>query len=242
MQVLNAGVADFYGPRRTTAAGFEWHMGTNHLGHFLLAALLLPHLIEAGKSEAGARITVVSSSLHDRGKKGPPFDLTDLHLARPGAYQGQLAYSRSKLANLLFAYELHRRLQRAGVHCVAVNAVCPGFIPATRLVRHSGKIGTFFLRYCFGWLLRPVLGFVRTPDEGATVVARLASGTIPITKSGLCWRLRRGSGGGAQDVEEMRTSAESYDEALAAGLWELSCVAVGLPAGDAGNGWVGAAG
>ena len=115
----NAGV---YQPRRVvTADGFESTLAVNHLAPFLLTAELLP-LVEAG---APARIVVVASGTH----RGATLDLGDLQLAR--GYDPYDAYARSKLANVLFARALARRLDPARV---TANALHPGVI-ATKLLR-----------------------------------------------------------------------------------------------------------
>lgn len=106
-----------------TADGFERQIGTNHLGHFALTNLLLPHVED--------RVVTVSSSLHN----GPQvdFDNLDLH----GAYKPTRAYQQSKLANLLFTAELQRRLTAAGSSVVA-HACHPGY-SATNLQSHHAN-------------------------------------------------------------------------------------------------------
>ena len=98
--------------RATTADGFERQFGTNHLGHFALTGLLLPCLLRA----AGARVVAISSLAHRRGA----IDFADIQGAR--RYRGLKAYSQSKLANLLFAFELDRRAQAAAVPLISVAA------------------------------------------------------------------------------------------------------------------------
>ncbi len=115
--VNNAGVMAI--PRRETVDGFEMQMGTNHLGHFALTGLLLPRLIESAPS----RVVSVSSMMHTRGRFGA-LDARDLRLE--SGYEKWLAYGRSKLANLLFAYELQRRLGVA--HPTVLSVGChPGY-------------------------------------------------------------------------------------------------------------------
>ncbi|WP_433256374.1 oxidoreductase [Streptosporangium sp. CA-135522] len=97
--VNNAGVGMI--PRRTTADGFEMQFGTNHLGHFALTGLLLPHLL----ARPSARVVTVSSDAHGLGR----IDFGDLGLER--RYGRFSAYGRSKLANLLFTLELQRRAE-----------------------------------------------------------------------------------------------------------------------------------
>jgi NAD(P)-dependent dehydrogenase (short-subunit alcohol dehydrogenase family) len=119
--VNNAGVMAI--PRRETADGFEMQFGTNHLGHFALTGLLLP-LMLAGH---GARVVTVSSTAHKTGR----IDFDDLmHEQR---YRRFGAYSASKLANLLFAFELQRKLSAVDAALISV-AAHPG-TSATNLVR-----------------------------------------------------------------------------------------------------------
>lgn len=115
--VNNAGVMAI--PRQTTRDGFEMQIGTNHLGHFALTGLLLHRLVGG----APARVVIVSSMAHLMGKFGA-LDANDLRLEQNYGKWG--AYGRSKLANLLFAYELQRRL--AGRFPTVVSVAChPGY-------------------------------------------------------------------------------------------------------------------
>lgn len=111
--VNNAGIGMV--PRALTRDGFELQFGTNHLGHFALTGLLLPHLLE----RPGARVVTVSSDAHKVGR----IDFDDLALTR--GYGKMSAYGRSKLANLLFALELQRQATRAGAGLLSV-ATHPG--------------------------------------------------------------------------------------------------------------------
>ncbi len=112
MLVNNAGVMAI--PRRETADGFEMQLGTNHLGHFALTGLLV------GSLRAGGRVVTVSSGAHRFGR----MDFDDLQSAR--SYQKWRVYGQSKLANLLFALELHRRAEAAGADLRSI-AVHPGY-------------------------------------------------------------------------------------------------------------------
>ena len=112
--VNNAGVMAV--PYRATVDGFELQFGTNHLGHFALGAHLLPTLL-AG---AAPRVVTVSSLMHKSGR----IDFDNLDAAR--GYEKWSAYSRSKLANLLYTFELQRRAERAGLDLIAV-AAHPGY-------------------------------------------------------------------------------------------------------------------
>jgi NAD(P)-dependent dehydrogenase (short-subunit alcohol dehydrogenase family) len=127
--VNNAGVMAVP-ERRTTAQGFELQMGTNHLGHFALTGLLLPALLAA----RDARVVTVSS-LNHRFTQGVGLD--DLQSER--SYGPWTAYGRSKLANLLFAFELHRRAGAAGIRLASMGAH-PGWT-ATNLQRTGPSLG-----------------------------------------------------------------------------------------------------
>lgn len=116
--VANAGIMMV--PQGRTVDGFELQLGTNHLGHFALVNLLLPHVAD--------RVVSVSSALH----KGPPLDFDDLFLER--SYSPGRAYQQSKLANLLFTAELQRRLGASGSP-VRATAAHPGYA-ATNLQSH----------------------------------------------------------------------------------------------------------
>jgi NAD(P)-dependent dehydrogenase (short-subunit alcohol dehydrogenase family) len=118
--VNNAGVMAV--PKRRTEDGFELQIGTNHLGHFALTNLLLPHVAD--------RVVTISSPAHRMGK----IRLDDLNW-ESGRYQRWLAYGQSKLANLLFTLELQRRLDEAGSSVRAV-AAHPGYA-ATNLQSHT---------------------------------------------------------------------------------------------------------
>lgn len=124
--INNAGIA-----LRTyakTKDGFEAHFGVNHLGHFLLTNLLLPSL----QASPSARIVTVSSSLY---KRCSSIDFDALNSSDPGRYNNKmpgLAYTQSKLANILFSRALSRRLLGTGVSTYVLN---PGLVPRTELAR-----------------------------------------------------------------------------------------------------------
>jgi NAD(P)-dependent dehydrogenase (short-subunit alcohol dehydrogenase family) len=121
----NAGV--FMHERKLTDDGFETTFAVNHLAPFLLTHLLLPHL----QKSDGARIVTVSSIAHTRGQ----IDFTDLSSER--YFHGYAAYAASKLANVLFAYEMGRRLAGTGI---TSNALHPGVI-GTKLLRSGFGMG-----------------------------------------------------------------------------------------------------
>ncbi|UTM37944.1 oxidoreductase [Rhodococcus pyridinivorans] len=149
--VNNAGV--MAAPLGRTADGFEMQIGTNHLGHFALTGLLLPRIT--------GRIVTVSSAAHLIGR----IDLDDLNWERR-PYNRAAGYAQSKLANLLFALELERRLAAARSPLRAV-AAHPGYA-ATEVGSHTG---TWFDRlFGFGKTI-----LQRTPDQGAESVVLAAS-------------------------------------------------------------------
>ena len=160
--INNAGV--MHTPFSRTKEGFEMQFGTNHLGHFLLTELLLPLL----KKSAPSRIVILSSCYHDKaqGREGKiHFDDVNFEKRK---YDGWEAYAQSKLANLLHAKELAKRLKGTGVTAVSVH---PGWV-RTPLFRNIGPL------WLQDYLLRPLLrlaGMIE-PWEGAqtTLYALLA--------------------------------------------------------------------
>ncbi|MBM4364909.1 MAG: SDR family NAD(P)-dependent oxidoreductase [Deltaproteobacteria bacterium] len=189
--VNNAGV--MVPPFSRTKQGFEMQFGTNHLGHFALTGRLLPLL----ERTAGSRVVVVSSSMHRSGT----IDLDDPNYERR-RYWGWPAYGQSKLANLLFARELQKRLGDGGP---MVTASHPGFT-ATELQRSAGYVSLF--------------NFVAMkPSDGAMPTIRAA--TDPGATRGSYW----GPAGlfeiNGAPVEVGRSGA-AKDDAVAAQLWALS--------------------
>ena len=125
--VNNAGVMNT--PAGRTRDGFETQLGTNHLGHYLLTELLLPVL----KATSPARVVNLASCFHDKamGREGR-IDFDDLHFEQR-KYDGWTAYAQSKLANVLHAKQLAKRLEGSGVTAVSVH---PGWV-RTNLMRFS---------------------------------------------------------------------------------------------------------
>jgi NAD(P)-dependent dehydrogenase (short-subunit alcohol dehydrogenase family) len=188
--INNAGV--FAGSRQETKDGFELQFGTNHLGHFALTGLLLPKLL----ARPGARVVTVSSDAHSAGT----IDFDDLGLTR--RYGRFAAYGRSKLANLLFMLELHRRAQKAGADLLSV-AAHPG-ATATNIV----NLGPF--QFLMGV-------FMKSAAAGA--VPSLYAATSPGVRGGefLGPRLKR-----------ITPSAEARSEEVARRLWEVSAELTGV--------------
>jgi NAD(P)-dependent dehydrogenase (short-subunit alcohol dehydrogenase family) len=128
--INNAGV--MMPPLSRTAEGFELQLGVNHLGHFALTGLLLPLMAD----RPGARIVTVSSGAHHNGR----IDFDDLQAER--GYRRYERYCQSKLANLMFTFELQRRLEAAGADAIAL-AAHPG-LASTELFRNVSRAGRAF--------------------------------------------------------------------------------------------------
>ncbi|WP_430256832.1 SDR family NAD(P)-dependent oxidoreductase [Neorhizobium sp. DAR64872/K0K18] len=196
--VNNAGV--MYTPKQTTADGFELQFGTNHLGHFAFTGLLLECLLPV----PGSRVVTVSSTGH-RIQAAIHFD--DLQFER--SYSRMAAYGQSKLANLMFTYELQRRLAASGT-TVAV-AAHPG-VSNTELVRNLPAA----LRHPVKWLA-PLL--TQKAEMGALPTLRAA--TDPSVAGGQYY----GPGG----LGEIRgfpklvsSSRDSHDLVTQKRLWAIS--------------------
>jgi NAD(P)-dependent dehydrogenase (short-subunit alcohol dehydrogenase family) len=205
----NAGVMAI--PRRTTADGFEMQLGTNHLGHFALTGLLLERLL----ATPGARVVTTSSSAHRIGKLR--FD--DLQSER--SYGKWACYGQSKLANLLFAYELQRRLAARGSEVISV-ACHPGYT-ATNLQ-----------------LVGPRMQDSRLAERLAVWSNRVVSqdvetGTLPTLYAATAPDVRGGDYIGPRDFFEswgppvkVQSSARSHDAEAAARLWQVSTELTGV--------------
>ncbi len=192
--VNNAGV--MFTPKQTTRDGFELQLGTNHLGHFALTGLLLEQMLPV----PGSRVVTVSSLAH-RIRARINFD--DLQSER--SYSRVAAYSQSKLANLMFTYELQRRLSGAGT-TVAV-AAHPG-LAATELARYTPAASAALARL-----------ISQKPAMGALPVLRAA--TDPSVLGGQYYGPRRLLG--TRGYPELaRSSGQSRDTAIQRRLWTAS--------------------
>jgi retinol dehydrogenase 12 len=187
--VNNAG--GFFLHRRLSVDGYEMTFALNHLSYFTLTILLLELMLDS----APARIINVTSGTH----RGQKLNLQDLHNKR--RYSGFKAYGQSKLANLLFTYELARRLEGTQV---TVNAMTPGFT-ATGIWHQPA-----------GWLkplISPIMQMIaRSPQKGAETILFLA--TSP--------QVSHVSGKYSIDCQAMPSDQASYDEPTARKLWDLS--------------------
>jgi len=192
--INNAGVMAT--PRGITAQGFEQQLGVNHLGHFALTRALLPALCAAG----APRVVTLSSALHQRGDAARLFETLEKD---PGyerrRYQRFDAYGDSKLANVLFARALAKRLPPPGLSL----AVHPGVI-ATNLTRSMGALGAVFR--ALGKLV------LKSVERGAAT--SIFAATAP--------ELEGQSGAYLADCRIARSSEAASDPSLAERLWKTS--------------------
>ena len=194
--INNAGVILEH--RQVTVDGLEMQFAVNHLAYFLLTNLLLPQLLAGAPS----RIVNVSSGAHSQAS----LDFSDLQSA--GNYQPNQVYSRTKLANVLFTYELARRLDH---HEVTANTLTPGVV-ATRMLadymgasRSRGGVDSTF---------------GATPEEGAETSIYLASSPEVAGITGKYFARKKPA----------TSSRQSHDEAAARRLWEVSERLTGISA------------
>ena len=189
--INNAGL--FPSSQERTADGFEMQFGVNHLSHFLLTALLRDRLV----ATKDARVVTVSSMLHKRGRidfesfRGVP------------KYSANAAYAQSKLANVLFALALARRLEGTGV---------------TSNVLHPGGVATDITRD-LPWLVRKLIGFVFiSPEMGAKTTLMLATDPALAGVSGVYF----------DQCKRADVAALANDTALQDRLWKVSADLVGV--------------
>jgi NAD(P)-dependent dehydrogenase (short-subunit alcohol dehydrogenase family) len=201
--VNNAGVMAL--PRRLTTDGFEMQLGTNHLGHFALTGLLLGALL----ATPGARVVNLSSTMHKTGR----MRWDDLHGER--SYGKWTAYGQSKLANLLFTYELQRRLAATRAHAISV-ACHPGYAATNLQLAGPRMQGKALLEQGFAWANRL---FSQSAEMGA--LPTLYAATAPDVRGGDYF----GPGGFAEmwgPPRKVRSSRRAHDAGDAARLWEIS--------------------
>ncbi len=201
--INNAGV--MVPPYGLTRDGFESQFGTNHLGPFALTGLLLPKLAE----HAGARVVSTSSIVH----KGGRIDFDDINAEH--GYSASKRYRMSKLANLLFANELHRRLSAAGSSMISVAC-------------HPGVANTELTRYLPRLLVAMtplVSGLLNSSLQGAWPT--LMAATLPGAKGGEYFGpVRRLETAGP--ATRVQGSRRSRDPELARRLWDLSVEMTGV--------------
>ncbi|MBE2197131.1 MAG: SDR family oxidoreductase [Anaerolinea sp.] len=191
--VNNAGAV--FMQRQESVDGQEMTFALNHLGYFLFTNLLLDVL----KASAPARIINVSSGAHQGGR----INFNDLQLQQ--SYSGFGAYSTSKLANVLFTYELARRLDGSGV---TANCLHPGFV-RSEFAKNNGRLARLSML-----LLRPL---TISPAQGAETSIYLASSPDVTDVTGRYFVKKKA----------VKSSAASYDTAVARQLWDASATLTG---------------
>jgi NAD(P)-dependent dehydrogenase (short-subunit alcohol dehydrogenase family) len=201
LDVLINNVGGFWASRHVTADGLEHTFALNHLAPFLLTSLLLDRL----KASAPSRVITVSSGAQSLGR----IDFDDL--MGETRYSGQRAYNQSKLANVMFTYELAKRL--AGTR-VTATVLHPGVT--------STGFGTEDTARGWGPLIALARPFMRKPEQGAETSIYLASspGAEGFTGRYFVNRTPR------------KSHKASYDAATTARLWQVSADLVGVPAGE----------
>jgi len=197
LDVLVNNAGGIFVSRRASTDGIEMTFALNHLSYFLLTSLLLDRL----RSSAPTRIVNVSSKAHEN----TAMDFGDLECRKRYRF-GSRAYRLSKLGNVLFTYELARRLEGTGV---TVNALHPGLV-STNLFSNNGVLGravTFLVRW---------RGM--SPPEGARTCVYLAASPEVEGKTGDYY----------DDCKAVASSAASRDGMAATRLWEVSAEMTGL--------------
>lgn len=200
LDVLLNNVGGFWSHRRVTADGLEHTFALNHLAPFLLTSLLLERL----KTSAPARVVTVSSGAHATGE----IDFDDLMGERK--YSGSRAYDQSKLANVMFTYELARRLTGTGVTATALH---PGMTSTAFSAEDPAR--------AYAPLVAVMRPFMRSPRKGAETSVYLASSPEVEGVTGRYFA----------DRTAKESHKSSYDTATTARLWQVSADLVGLGAG-----------
>ena len=201
--INNAGV--MMPPKLSTDEGFELQFGVNHLGHFALTGRLLPMLNERDD----ARVVNVSSLAHRNGR----IDYQDVHAER--TYNRMARYSMSKFANLLFTFELQRKL--VDVQASTLSVACHPGGSATELGRHFSPLVTL--------MLTPMQFFMNSSAEGA-LPTLMAATHHDVQGSDYFGPTQMGEM--RSSARKVRTVAAARDEADAAKLWEISTELTGV--------------
>jgi NAD(P)-dependent dehydrogenase (short-subunit alcohol dehydrogenase family) len=196
LDVLVNNAGGFFMKRIETEDGIEMTWALNHLSYFLLTTLLLERL----KGSAPARVINVSSNAH----LGGTIDFGDLEGNK--RYSGWKAYSQSKLANVLFTFELARRLEGSGV---TANAMHPGFV-ATGFAKNNNRLVRFVINLSHLFAL--------SPEEGARTVIYLATSPEVEGVSGEYFIKQKAS----------RAAKAAYNQDSARRLWKVSQQMTGL--------------
>ena len=191
IDVLVNNVGGYWNTRHVTVDGLEHTLALNHLAPFLLTSLLVERL----KQSAPARVVTVASHAHAQGR----IDFDDLQGER--SYSGAQAYNQSKLANVLFTYELARRLRATGV---TANALHPGVVNTSFGAGDPAAVQR--------WLVPVLRPLMKSPAKGAATSIHVT--TAP--------ELEGLTGGYFANARAKRSSPGSYDEVTAARLWQVS--------------------
>ena len=199
LDVLLNNVGGFWSHRHVTADGLERTFALNHLAPFLLTNLLAERLV----ASAPARVVTVSSGAQSMGR----IDFDDLMGERN--YSGQDAYNQSKLANVMFTYELARRLAGTGVTATALH---PGMTSTAFSAEDPARAFAPIVA-----ILRP---FMKSPAKGADTAVYLASSPEVEGVTGKYFANRKAR----------KSNKSSYDTAIARRLWQVSADLVGLSA------------
>ncbi|WP_435551273.1 oxidoreductase [Natrinema sp. CGMCC1.2065] len=209
--INNAGVMAI--PRSETDDGFETQFGVNHLGHFALTGLLLENL--GLETEPDSRVVTVSSGVHENGK----IDFDDLQ--HETSYDKWDAYAQSKLANVLFAYELERRLLTADANAASM-AVHPGYANTQLQLRGPEQSGSRLRKAAMR-----VLNTVAAQSAAMGALPTLYAATAPEAEGGAYY-----GPGGLMNMrgtpERQASSDRSYDEDTARRLWRVSSELTGV--------------
>jgi NAD(P)-dependent dehydrogenase (short-subunit alcohol dehydrogenase family) len=204
--INNAGIMNPV-KRELTKQNFEIQFGTNHLGHFLLTGLLLDIL----KKTPGSRIVTQSSGVHKMNSLKPDIHFDDLNWEK--SFNSMQAYAQSKLANLLFTYELDRRLKAHHLNIIA-DAAHPGYTETN---------------------LQSTSGFLVNKIMNKLMAQNVEMGTLPILRAATEENLKGGEYFGPNKMMELRgypemvsSSKKSHDVLLAEKLWDVSEKLVGF--------------
>ena len=203
IQINNAGVMAI--PQRRTADGFEMQFGTNHLGHFALTGLLL----NTTCNTPGSRIVTVSSMMHMAGVINF-YDLMGEH-----GYDTWGAYSQSKLANLLFTYELQRKLDERQSATLSL-AAHPGYAATNLQFVGPDMTGSILQRWMMG-----AGNFLFAQSAARGALSELYAATASPIEGGT-YIGPDGWGGSRGYPTVVKSNARSHDEAVAQRLWQVS--------------------
>jgi retinol dehydrogenase 14 len=205
LDVLVNNVGGYWSTRHLTADGLERTFALNHLAPYLLTRLLLAHL----QRTDAARVVTVASNAHAQGR----IDFEDLQAEH--SYSGARAYNQSKLANVMFTYELAQRLQGGSV---TANALHPGVVSTGFGAEDPGQVQR--------WLVPFIRPLMKDPRRGAATSIHVAVSPDLDRVTGRYFASKRAT----------RSSRASYDPTTTRRLWDVSADLAGLPRGPATTG------